>query len=117
CIISCYIVTCVTVVAIISSLSQCTIIHRDAAMAATLTTFFSLGMLLHQYISRNPLPGKAGIQDYLLRNASTLTRADVKSAFVIGGGVFLILSLVHLKQSAVVFDAPFAQLAGIKLNI
>src|SRR5699024_9878817 len=68
-------------------------------------------------ISRNPIPGKAGIQDYLLGNASTLTRADVKSALVIGGGVLLILSLVHLKQSAVVFDAPFAQLAGIKLNI
>ena len=111
------IVTGLTAVAIISSLTQRTIIHRDAAMAATLTTFFSLGMLLLQYISRNPLPGKAGIQDYLLGNASTLTRADVKSALVIGGGVLLILSLVHLKQSAVVFDAPFAQIAGIKLNI
>ena len=41
----------------------------------------------------------------------------MRSALVIGGGVLLILSLVHLKQSAVVFDAPFAQLAGIKLNI
>src|SRR5699024_5099103 len=39
------------------------------------------------------------------------------SALVIGGGVLLILSLVHLKQTVVVFDAPFAQLAGIKLNI
>lgn len=111
------VVTGLTAVAIISALTQRTIIHRDAAMAATLTTFFSLGMLLLQYISRNPLPGKAGIQDYLLGNASTLTRADVRSALVIGGGVLLILSLVHLKQSAVVFDAPFAQLAGIKLNI
>ena len=111
------IVTGLTAVAIISSLTQRTIIHRDAAMAATLTTFFSLGMLLLQYISRHPLPGKAGIQDYLLGNASTLTRADVRSALVIGGGVLLILSLVHLKQTVVVFDAPFAQLAGIKLNI
>ena len=66
------------------------------AMAATLTTFFSIGMLLMQYISRQPLPGKAGIQDYLLGNASTLTRADVSSALVIGGGVLLILSSVHL---------------------
>src|SRR5699024_7421556 len=40
------IVTGLTAVAIISSLTQRTIIHRDAAMAATLTTFFSLGMLL-----------------------------------------------------------------------
>ena len=111
------IITGLTAVAIISSLTQRTIIHRDAAMAATLTTFFSLGMLLLQYISRHPLPGKAGIQDYLLGNASTLTRADVRSALVIGGGVLLILSLVHLKQTVVVFDAPFAQLAGIKLNI
>src|SRR5699024_11420429 len=111
------IVTGLTAVAIISSLTQRTIIHRDAAMAATLTAFFSLGMLLLQYISRHPLPGKAGIQDYLLGNASTLTRADVRSALVIGGGVLLILSLVHLKQTVVVFDAPFAQLAGIKLNI
>lgn len=56
------VVTGLTAVAIISAITQRTIIHRDAAMAATLTTFFSLGMLLLQYISRNPLPGKAGIR-------------------------------------------------------
>lgn len=61
-------------------------------MAATLTTFFSVGMLLMQYISRRPLPGKAGIQDYLLGNASTLTRADVRSTLIIGGCVLLFLS-------------------------
>ncbi|MFH0411029.1 metal ABC transporter permease [Corynebacterium sp. L4756] len=110
------IITGLVAVAIISAITNRTVIHRDAAMAATLTTFFSLGMLLLQYISRNPIPGKAGIQDYLLGNASTLTRADVISALVIGGGVLLILSLIHHKQSSVVFDAPFAQLAGLHLN-
>lgn len=84
------------------------------AMAATLTTFFSIGMLLMQHISRQPLPGKAGIQDYLLGNASTLTRADVSSALVIGGGVLLFLSSVHTRQATVAFDAPFARVAGIR---
>ncbi|MDD7581762.1 metal ABC transporter permease [Corynebacterium sp. 32222D000AT] len=107
----------VLAVAIINALVRHTPLRPDAAMAATLTTFFSLGMLLMQYISRHPLPGKAGIQDYLLGNASTLTRADVSLILVIGVGTLLILSWVHDKQSAVVFDVSFAQVAGLAVRV
>lgn len=107
----------VLAVAIINALVRRTPLRPDAAMAATLTTFFSLGMLLMQYISRQPLPGKAGIQDYLLGNASTLTRADVSLILVIGVGTLLILSWVHDKQSAVVFDVSFAQVAGLPVRV
>lgn len=89
---------------------------QTTAMAATLTTFFSVGMLLMQYISRRPLPGKAGIQDYLLGNASTLTRADVRSTLIIGGCVLLFLFLIHTRQAAVTFDSSFAQVAGIRTS-
>lgn len=92
-------------------------IRQDAAMAAVLTTFFSLGMLGMQYIARTPLPGKGGIQDFLLGNASTLTRLDILSALVMGGVGLLLLSSVHNWQAAAVFDVSFARAQGVQLHI
>ncbi|APT91842.1 manganese ABC transporter permease [Corynebacterium phocae] len=92
-------------------------IKVDAAMAATLTTFFASGMLLMQYISRRPLPGKAGIQDYLLGNASTLTQSDVNSILVAGGGTVLVLSLVHRVHATITSDLSFARVAGLPIKV
>ena len=104
-------------VALIHWLPRQTKIKKDAAMAATLTTFFSVGMLLMQYISRQPLPGKAGIQDYLLGNASTLTRGDVRSALVTGGIALLLLIAIHHAHAVVVCDPAQARVAGVRIRL
>ena len=86
-------------------------------MAAVLTTFFSVGMLILQYVSRTPLPGKAGIQDFLLGNASTLTRADVAASLVIGVGILVMLAAVHNHHSVMIFDPAFARVTGTRTRI
>lgn len=88
-------------------------LHSDAVMAATLATFFSLGIIMLRFISRAPLPGKAGIGDYLLGNASTLTRADVRTIIVVGAGCVLLLSLVHPRHVASVFDPMLFRHRGV----
>lgn len=98
-----------------NSLSLHPKISTDAAMAATVSTFFSLGMLVLQYVSRRPFPEKAGIQDYLLGNASTLTASDVRSIVVIGGSALQVLSLVHSQLVTSVFDANFSLTQGLPL--
>lgn len=91
-------------VAAINYLPARTPLGTDAIMAAVLSTFFSLGMLAMQYVSRRPLPGKAGIQDYLLGNASTLTRADVVSSAVLGALALVALAAVHHTLALAAFD-------------
>lgn len=92
-------------------------LKQDAVMAAVLTTFFSVGMLILQYVSRTPLPGKAGIQDFLLGNASTLTRADVVTSLVIGVGILVVLAVVHNHHSVMIFDPAFARVTGTRTRI
>lgn len=104
-------------VAAIHALPKVTPLKQDAVMAAVLTTFFSVGMLILQYVSRTPLPGKAGIQDFLLGNASTLTRADVVASLVIGVGILVMLAAVHNHHSVMIFDPAFARVTGTHTRI
>lgn len=104
-------------VAAIHALPKVTPLKQDAVMAAVLTTFFSVGMLILQYVSRTPLPGKAGIQDFLLGNASTLTRADVAASLVIGVGILVMLAAVHNHHSVMIFDPAFARVTGTRTRI
>ncbi|MCQ9345083.1 metal ABC transporter permease [Corynebacterium phoceense] len=104
-------------VATIHALPKVTPLKQDAVMAAVLTTFFSVGMLILQYVSRTPLPGKAGIQDFLLGNASTLTRADVAASLVIGVGILVMLAAVHNHHSVMIFDPAFARVTGTRTRI
>lgn len=104
-------------VAAIHALPKVTPLKQDAVMAAVLTTFFSVGMLILQYVSRTPLPGKAGIQDFLLGNASMLTRADVAASLVIGVGILVMLAAVHNHHSVMIFDPAFARVTGTRTRI
>lgn len=92
-------------------------IKPDAAMAATLTTFFALGMMILQYITRAPLPGKAGIADYLLGNASTLTMNDVISILATGAVTLGFLVLIHRIHATSAFDPVFATINGISTRV
>ncbi|AWB83314.1 metal ABC transporter permease [Corynebacterium liangguodongii] len=92
-------------------------IPADAAIAAVLTTFFSAGQLGMQYVSRTPLPGKAGIEGFLLGNAASLTRADIVSTLLVCAAVLVALAAVHHRQVSSVFDAQFAQVLGLRPTI
>ncbi|QPK79435.1 metal ABC transporter permease [Corynebacterium lizhenjunii] len=92
-------------------------LHPDAVLAATLSSFFALGMVGLQFLSRHPLPGQAGLADYLLGNASTLTRADVITIAVVGGGAVGCLLLVHHAHAVTVSDTAFAQATGVPVRV
>lgn len=98
-------------------------IHRrstvalDAAMAVVLTGFFGAGMLIMQYIDRNPIPNKGGVGDYLFGNASTLTREDIVVSLIVGG-IALVIMLVFWKEFvASSFDPEHIALAGFSRRI
>ncbi len=86
----------------------------DTAMAVVLSSLFGLGMLLMQYISRHPLPGKGGIQDYLFGNASTITRNDLVISLTVGA-LALLMVVVFWKEFVLsTFDRDLAGVLGFR---
>ncbi|MFY9262537.1 MAG: metal ABC transporter permease [Arcanobacterium sp.] len=88
------------------------VVDASTAMAVVLSMFFGIGMLLMQYISRNPIPNKGGVGDYLFGNAATLTRADVRSAAIIGVISVLIIVLFFKVLTLQTFDHEQARIQG-----
>ncbi|WP_257161889.1 metal ABC transporter permease [Corynebacterium cystitidis] len=93
------------------------IIALDTSMAVVLTGFFGAGMLLMQYIDRRPIPGKAGVQDYLFGNASTLTRNDITVSLVVGAFALAIMLLFWKEFTAASFDPEQSQLQGFSRSV
>ncbi|SER64585.1 metal ABC transporter permease [Corynebacterium cystitidis] len=93
------------------------IIALDTSMAVVLTGFFGAGMLLMQYIDRRPIPGKAGVQDYLFGNASTLTRNDITVSLVVGALALAIMLLFWKEFTAASFDPEQSQLQGFSRSV
>lgn len=93
-------------------IAAASVVPRDAAMAVTLSLFFGAGLLMMQLISRSPLPGKGGIQDYVFGNASVLTRADVTTT-AISTVLVLAVTIACFKEFTLrAFDADSATALG-----
>lgn len=88
-------------------------IRTDTAMAVVLSGFFGLGMLLMQYITARPIPGKGGIQDYLFGNASTITRADLGISLVTGGLALAVMVVFWKEFCLQTFDREQATVLGL----
>lgn len=83
------------------------------AMAATISLFFSIGLLVLAYIQQSAISGKGGIGDYLFGNAAHLTREDLLLNTVTAGAAVFILVARFRFFSITVFDPVFAKANGI----
>lgn len=87
-------------------------IRMDTAMAAVLSVFFGLGIVLLTYIQDLPTASKAGLDTFLFGQAAALLKVDV----VLMGIVFfltLLMVIVFWKELKVfVFDEKFASVIG-----
>ncbi|MBT1018760.1 metal ABC transporter permease [Canibacter sp. lx-72] len=86
----------------------------ETAMAITIVSFFSGGMLLFAYIQQSGFAGKGGISSYLFGNAAQLTLADT----ALNCGVALLsITLVCVffrPLKLLCFDASYATTRGIR---
>lgn len=87
-------------------------IKIDTAMAICLTLFFSLGLILMRIISNGAYRGKGGIQNYLLGNASTITRFDLQVSTIIGILVLVVVIIFFKELKLILFDPTQAKVLG-----
>src|SRR4051812_47905581 len=80
---------------------------RDTAVAVVITSLFGLGVVLALSPSAPP-----GVADLLFGDLLGVTRGDLVTAAVLGGGVLLGLAALHRRLLAVGFDRGSAAAIG-----
>lgn len=89
----------------------------DTGMAISLSVSFALGMLGLFIITKQPLPGKGGIQDYLLGNASSVTIADLRISVVLSLVILSGLIWWFPMLKCWLFDPTFAATSGVRTRL
>jgi len=87
-------------------------IRPDAALATVLGVFFGFGAVLFKVIQEIPSGNRAGLQDFILGSASTMTTADV-ALILKASAVVLVTCLLMFKELSILcFDEEFASTQG-----
>jgi manganese/zinc/iron transport system permease protein len=97
----------------VDRLVRTTRLTEDAGVGAVLSTFFGLGIVLLTVIQGSGSGRQAGLEGFLLGQASGMLRAD--ALFVAAGGATCLAALWALRRGLVLvaFDAGFAHAAGL----
>ena len=92
-------------------------IKPDAGLGVMLAIFFGTGMMLLRWVQRAqpPIPGRAGLDDYLFGMAAAMTRADIVMITALGSVAVLTMLLTWNRLKLLTFDEGYA--AGLGLAV
>lgn len=91
-------------------------IELETALAAVLSTFFGLGMVLKSYITGNPAfsaSSQAGLEKYIFGQASYMMQSDVIMIYMVSIPVLILFFLFYKELKLFVFDPEYAITIGI----
>jgi len=98
----------------IQYLVRTTKIKMDSAMAAVLSVFFGLGIVLLTFIQDLPNASKAGLDTFLFGQAAALLKEDVILMSVVFALALLIVVVFWKELKMFTFDSGFAAVIGFK---
>lgn len=109
-----YLLVGATITSLISSIcieyiSQKTTLKKDAVLGTMLSFMFGLGIMVLSIIQKYPVAQQAGINTFLLGNASTLLLTDVYIITLLSCIVYSMLYLFWKEFLIVTFDQNHAQ--------
>lgn len=92
-------------------------IKPDAALGVMLAVFFGSGMMLLRWLQRAqpPIPGRAGLDDYLFGMAAAMTRSDLMMIAGLGSVSLVTMLLAWNRLKVLTFDEDYA--AGLGLSV
>ena len=87
-----------------------TTLKEDAGLGVMLAIFFGTGMLLLRWLQRSnpPIPGRAGLDDYLFGMAATMGQSDLIMIAIIGTLAVGLMLLFWKEFKVFTFDPVFA---------
>lgn len=101
------------------SVTTRTRLPKDAALGVMLAVFFGSGLTLLRWLQRRspPLPGVAGLDDYLFGMAAATTTGDVQLTAMVGLPMVLLAVLAWNRLKIVTLDAGFATGLGVRVHV
>lgn len=92
---------------------------RDAALGVMLAIFFGSGLTVLRWLQRRspPLPGVAGLDDYLFGMAAATTSRDVQLTAVLGLPMVVLAVVAWNRLKIVTLDAGFASGLGVRIAV
>ncbi|MEM1226642.1 MAG: metal ABC transporter permease [Planctomycetota bacterium] len=94
-------------------------LKEDASLGVMLAIFFGTGMMLLRYLqrSRPPIPGRAGLDQYLFGMAAAMNTADIWMIGVVGTASIMLMMLAWSRLKIITFDPQFAMGMGLRANL
>ena len=85
----------------------------DASLALVLSVLFGIGIVFLTYIQKNSGSHQAGLEKFILGQASSLLKRDVRIMIITGIVLFSMMIVFWKEFKLVTFDPVFAQTIGI----
>lgn len=104
----------------IDVITRYTRIKSDAAMGIMLSVYFATGVFVLSLIRNLPIPGKAGLEDFIFGMAASMTNNDIIYMASIGILVLIVLIIFWKEIKVQTFDLEFAESIGFphkKINL
>jgi manganese/zinc/iron transport system permease protein len=100
-------------------IASSTKIKADASLGVVLALFFGSGMTVLRWIQRssNPIPGQAGLEDYLFGMAAAMTLADLWMVAGLAVCSSLLLGVGWTRFKVMTFDVQYAAGLGLTVGI
>lgn len=93
-------------------------LKEDASLGVMLAIFFGTGMMLLRFIQRGspPIPGRAGLDDYLFGMAAAMTQSDLWMIGTLGSTAIVAMLLTWPRLKLMTFDPQYARGLGLNVN-
>lgn len=91
-------------------------VKTDSAMGLMLSVFFGFGLVLLNFIQKQPDSRQAGLENFLFGQASAMLERDVVTMAVLGGAVLIALLLLFKEFRLLSFDPEFGGSMGISMR-
>jgi manganese/zinc/iron transport system permease protein len=92
-------------------------VKQDSALGMILAVFFGFGLVLMTYVQRTPEAGKAGLDNFLFGQASTLMAEDIYTMALIGTVVLVLVMLFWKEFKLLSFDQEFGTSMGFSMRL
>ncbi|MFN3189220.1 MAG: metal ABC transporter permease [Aureliella sp.] len=100
------------------TITKYTKLKEDAGLGVMLAIFFGTGMMVLRFIQRGnpPIPGRAGLDEYLFGMAAAMTRNDLWMIGLLGGLAIAVMLLVWPSLKLMTFDPLYARGLGLRVD-
>lgn len=92
-------------------------IKYDTALAIVIAIFFGLAIVILTFIQKTPLENKAGLENFIYGEATSMTLRDVKIIALFSMLILLVIIFNFSKIKIVIFESDYATVIGINTKI